>query len=237
MNNGDHPVVWSIGATSRIAIEMQRCWAKEGYRFVLVGRNQDKLNRVADDLLACGATAVDTRVSLQPPDKPTGFDLLLISVGSLSDQDRWQVDRMYRESEWTTNTSLIINWIEWGAMCVEYGEGGKIAVISSVASDRAKKSNYGYGASKAALDFYLKGVDHRLAKAGGVVVILKPGPTNTPMTAGIVNRKLADPSTVGLNFCQALRNGSLVVYSPKIWRYIMSIIRLCPRKIWNMTNF
>ncbi len=236
--SSDKPyTIWSIGATSRIAIEMQRYWARDGASFFLFGRSLEKLNRVQQDLLCRGAVGAEIEKLGAPPEETAPFDILLISVGSLSEQSKWQVSSDYRLREWHANTMLIMDWVEWGARCVEAGLGGKIAVMSSVAADRAKKSNYGYGAAKAALDFYLSGVDHRLAPFGRVVVNLKPGPTNTPMTGAVKNRKLADPEAVARDFCRRMQRGQSTIYSPANWRYIMAIIRTCPRWLWNMTDF
>lgn len=231
--------VWSVGATSKIAIEMQRIWASQGYSFILSSRKKTELSDIKKDLLVRGAPKVDT-YSLEELTKekpPLKMDILLIALGSLSDQKTWESSKEYRENQWATNTTLVMDWIEWGAKVIEDTGRGKICVMTSVAADRAKKSNYGYGAAKAALDFHLQGVAHRLAALGPRVFILKPGPTKTPMTAQLDQTKLADPKKVARSFTSAIKKDKTITYAPWIWKYIMLIIKLIPQKIWFKTSF
>lgn len=228
--------IWTVGASSRIAIEMQRRWARPESSFVLAGRDRRKLERVAADLLCRGAQSAVCRDLTPPAIDGQEFDLLLIAIGSLSDQDKWKDSPEYRRAEWELNTSMVFDWVEWGAANIERCGGGRLAVVSSVASDRAKKSNYGYGAAKSALDFYMEGVSHRLSASGGVVTVLKPGPTDTPMTLGVANRSLADPRLVAEDLVKAVERGVPRAYSPRKWRLIMKVIKLCPRWLWNRTS-
>ena len=48
-----------LGAGSAIARATARLWAARGARLVLVGRDQDRLNAVAADLVARGAAQAD----------------------------------------------------------------------------------------------------------------------------------------------------------------------------------
>jgi short-subunit dehydrogenase len=238
---------WSIGATSKIAIEMARVWAKDN-NFVLASRNKSDLKTISKDLIVRGAKKVEVfslpelmgqraQVSLGMP-----MDRLLIALGSLSNQKNWQDQKQYRDQEWQVNTSDVIDWIEWGASQIETTNRGQICVMTSVAADRAKRSNYAYGAAKAALDFYLEGVAHRLSKIQGnrkynQITILKPGPTRTPMTSDMFGKKkLADPKSVAISFCKAIDKEKYVVYAPFQWKFIMLIIKYLPKRIWFKTD-
>lgn len=234
------PTVVSIGATSRIAIEMQRIWARKGHNLALYSRNKRDLEIIAKDLKIHGANNVSIHsLNNGSPqnEPPPDMDILLISIGSLSDQNKWERDNEYRHQEWQTNTTLVTDWIEWGATQIEQNKKGHICVITSVAADRAKKSNYAYGAAKAALDFYCLGVAHRLAAIGNRVSILKPGPTLSPMTKDMANKKLADPKEVAIEFVKDIDKKRLISYSPKVWKYIMLVIKYIPTNIWHKTNF
>jgi short-subunit dehydrogenase len=239
MNNIYKPnkLIVSVGATSRIAIEMQRRWAKEHHNFILVGRDKENLERIKRDLQCLGAGDIEVR-SLEQAYPDITPDITLIALGSLSKQEKWQQCANYRENEWEINTLTVINWIEWAATKIEETKKGQIAVMTSVAADRPKKSNYGYGAAKAALDFYMLGVRHRLSKYKCKVQILKPGPTRSPMTQSMPNKKMADPKEVAKIFCSSIDNkkNNSITYAPKIWRVIMNIIKLCPEIVWNKTN-
>ncbi len=51
-----------IGATSALAHETAKCFAKNGAELFLVARNAEKLQAVADDLKVRGAPRVETYV-------------------------------------------------------------------------------------------------------------------------------------------------------------------------------
>ena len=111
---------------------------------------------------------------------------------------------------------------------------GTIVVISSVAGDRGRQSNYVYGTAKGALTIFLQGLRHRLHKAGVRVVTIKPGFVDTPMTAGFRKGLLwASPDAVARGIVRALDGRGGEIYLPWFWRYIMWIIKAIPGPIFN----
>jgi len=115
---------------------------------------------------------------------------------------------------------------------------GVIAVISSVAGDRGRQSNYVYGAAKGCLDVFLQGLAHRLSRASVRVVTLKPGFVDTPMTASFKKSGIwASPERVARDIHRAIeRRRSGVVYTPAFWRWIMLVIRLLPAQLLHRTR-
>jgi short-subunit dehydrogenase len=112
---------------------------------------------------------------------------------------------------------------------------GTIAIIGSVAGDVTRRANYIYGASKALLSRYAQGLDHRLFGSGVKVVLIKPGPTDTAMTAHMkaAGKRMATAEDVARATVEAIRRGTPVVYAPRIWQLIMLIVRHLPRPILN----
>ena len=112
---------------------------------------------------------------------------------------------------------------------------GTIAIIGSVAGDVTRRANYIYGASKALLARYAQGLDHRLVGTGVKVVLIKPDPTDTAMTTHMkqAGQRLASAEEVARITVDAIRRGKVEVYAPKLWRYIMLIVRHMPRPILN----
>src|SRR5690606_24074454 len=108
---------------------------------------------------------------------------------------------------------------------------GTLAVIGSVAGDRGRKSNYVYGAAKGLVTRYVQGLQHRLAYTGVKVVLIKPGPTDTPMTAGLKLKgaRPAPVEDVAVCIVEGIARGKAVVYAPAKWQWIMMIIRHLPR--------
>ena len=116
---------------------------------------------------------------------------------------------------------------------------GTLTIIGSVAGDRGRRANYTYGAAKGFLERYAEGMDHRLARSGVSVVLVKPGPTDTPMTAAVMARgkgKGRRPAPVD-EVAQAIVRGidarKPVIYAPAIWWPIMTIVRNLPRFVFN----
>ena len=121
---------------------------------------------------------------------------------------------------------------------MEKANHGALAIIGSVAGDRGRKTNYAYGAAKALVDRYAQGLQHRLAATQVKVVLVKPGPTDTPMTAHLKGQgaRLASVESVAQQIVKAVESGKPVVYAPTKWWLIMTIIRLLPRAIFNKLN-
>ena len=234
-----------IGATSAVATETARCFALQGADLFLAGRNQEKLERLAQDLRVRGASSVHTGLfnarDLASHDqllehafhKLGEIDAALIAHGDLPDQK--ECARAWAETERAFATNLLspLACLTWLANYFETRGKGNITVISSVAGDRGRQSNYIYGAAKGGLSIFLQGLRNRLAPQGVSVTTIKPGFIDTPMTAHIQKGPLfASPEMVGKRIHQAMIKGESVVYTPFFWRFIMLIIQHIPEFIF-----
>src|SRR5690606_17493222 len=112
-----------------------------------------------------------------------GFDALLVAHGVLTDQQQAQADATVFARDVQTNFVSAASLAEAAARLFETRKAGTIAVITSVAGDRGRQSNYAYGAAKAGLSAYLSGLRNRLAPSNVAVIDLKVGMVDTPMTA------------------------------------------------------
>jgi short-subunit dehydrogenase len=234
-----------IGATSAIAQATATRYAAEGARFFLVGRSVSRLEAVADDLRVRGAAMADTYTldvtaiarhaeMLDAATDTLGtIDAVLIAHGTLGDQQASEahVEAMLRE--WETNCTSTIALLTLLANRFERQHHGTIAVITSVAGDRGRQSNYVYGAAKAALNTFLQGLRGRLSKANVHVVTIKPGFVDTPMTAHLPKGMLfAAPERVGADIYRAMTRGTDVVYTPRFWWFIMATVRAVPERVF-----
>ncbi|MBS1814431.1 MAG: SDR family oxidoreductase [Acidobacteria bacterium] len=238
-----------LGATSSIAEHTARVWAKRGDSLYLVARNAEKLATVGADLKTRGASFVETKVAdlddldLHPQllaEAVTalgGLDIAYLAHGVLGDQAEAERDAIAAEAILHTNFVSPVSLLTWLAnFCVKQ-KHGTLAVLSSVAGDRGRKSNYVYGSSKAGISAFLGGLRNRVDREGVSVVTIKPGPVKTPMTAGMEgNEKFADVSTVGKNIARAIDSRRDEVYVPGKWRIIMAIVRAVPESIFKKTN-
>ena len=242
-----------IGASSAIAHQCSRLWAQQGpCDFLLVGRSAERVEPLAADLRARSGNVtarsaelrfndVDAIMALVQSATADGpVDTVLIAHGSLPDQADCQ-NNLHAAQE-----ALQVNGLS-PALIAEAFIGnmqraghGRLCIIGSVAGDRGRKSNYIYGAAKGLLDRYAQGLQHRLALAGSPVrvTLVKPGPTDTPMTAHLKQggARLATASSVAHSIVKAVSAGRPVVYAPGQWALIMWVIRHLPRLLFNKAD-
>ncbi|HEY0264770.1 MAG TPA: SDR family oxidoreductase [Granulicella sp.] len=238
-----------LGATSGIAEATCRIWAEQGARLFLVARNADKLAAVAADLQTRGASYVDTAVAdlddtAQHPallahaiNSLTGMDIAYLVMGVLGEQPIAEQDFVHAEQILHTNFVAPVSLLTWLANYCVQRRSGVLAVISSVAGDRGRKSNYLYGSSKAGLSAFLAGLRNRIDREGVTVLTIKPGPTKTSMTAGMKgSEKFADVNAVARTIVAAIDKRQDVLYVPFQWGPIMFIIRHIPESVFKKLN-
>jgi decaprenylphospho-beta-D-erythro-pentofuranosid-2-ulose 2-reductase len=235
-----------IGATSAIAQSVARIYAESGARFFLVARDASRLDAVADDLRVRGAAAVEClaadlgeydrhpEIIAAAFDAYSGLDTVLIAHGVLPDQEQCQASVKETLASMDINFLSAVSLLTPIANRFEENRRGTIAVISSVAGDRGRQSNYIYGAAKSGLDAFLQGLRNRLSKADVHVLTIKPGFVDTPMTAHIPERGAlwAQPEDVAQGIVSAIDKQKDVVYLPRFWALIMLIIRSIPERIF-----
>lgn len=110
------------------------------------------------------------------------------------------------------------------------GDGTPVmAVISSVAGDRGRRSNYIYAASKGGLNVFLEGLRQRLEPAGVRVLTIKPGPIATPMTAHVPPGPFfATPQQAARHILRAIEKRRNEAYVPPYWGAMMLVARNIP---------
>lgn len=210
-------------------------------------RNTEILQSNADDLHTRGAEAVHIlNCELADPNLDhqaiveslhqtlIGIDFILIAYGALGDQGKAQVDLKYARDLLQINYVSTISWIlALRHYFLTAQRPGAIGVITSVAGDRGRASNYLYGSTKGGLNIFLSGLHDELAPMGISVITLKPGFVDSPMTSHLTKGVLwSQPTVVGQGIVQAFKNKSREVYLPWYWRYILLIIVHIPHCIF-----
>ncbi|MDB4985380.1 MAG: oxidoreductase, short-chain dehydrogenase/reductase family, partial [Myxococcaceae bacterium] len=182
-----------FGATSAIAADVARLYAKRGARLYLVGRSGEKLARLARELgsqvVAQAAQDFDRTEQAEACVRAAiaalgAIDVAVIAHGLLGDQLESEAHVESAEQIARTNYLSVMALIIPLANHFESRSGGHLAVISSVAAERGRPRNYTYAAAKSALNTYLEGVRSRLYRRGVKVHVIKLGPVDTPMTVG-----------------------------------------------------
>ncbi|MEO6964838.1 MAG: SDR family oxidoreductase [Acidobacteriaceae bacterium] len=230
-----------LGATSAIAQAWMRLLAPSGASFFLVARNPAHLEAVIQDLATRGAAAVYAEtadldeteghsVLLERAVAALGsLDCALIAHGVLGDQAAGEQDFSVAAASLQTNFLSAVSLVTWLANYFAAQYRGTLVVLSSVAGDRGRKSNYIYGSAKAGLNAFLAGVRNRVDREGVQVLTVRPGFVSTPMTAHVPQGPLfATPDAVAHDILKAMEHRRDVLYTPWFWRWIMTIIRAIP---------
>ena len=212
------------------------------------GATTPRLSDMASDLRERGARLVKTAVCdlVSEPDVMArleefaalagGIDLLLIAYGVLGSQEKAENDPAAAETVLRVNFNSVAAWSLAAAAYFVRERRGTLLVIGSVAGDRGRRANYVYGAAKAGVAVLVEGIAHRFADTGPRAILVKPGPTDTPMTRGMSGRGMlwSSPERIAaIIYRQARKGGGPVVYAPWFWRYAMLIIRNLPVRVFN----
>ena len=246
MNTPNRVVIF--GATSAIAEQTARLLVARGASLYCIGRNPEKLNAILQDLRirasddqVIGGIAVDLTDNTQHETLITqaesclgGLDTALVAHGSLPDQKACEQSTALTQEAMQVNALSVINLLTLLGNHFAQKKSGSIAVISSVAGDRGRQSNYVYGAAKGMVSIFMQGLRNRLARQGVNVITIKPGFVDTPMTAAFdKNGPLwASPEQIAKGIVQAILKGKNDVYLPGFWRLIMLIIRHIPETLF-----
>lgn len=235
-----------LGGGSDIALATCRTLVRaRAARVLLAGRSPDALRRAADDLRAAGAAAAET-VAFDATDFASheGFvagafdrlgevDLVLVAFGLLGDQARSETDAAAALEVVQTNyTGVVSVTIPLVRRLREQGHG-TLVLFSSVAAERARRSNFVYGSSKAGADAFYQGLADSLAGSGVDVVVVRPGFVRTKMTEGLEPAPLSTtPEAVAEAVERALRRGDGTVWVPPALRFVMAGVRHLPRPVF-----
>jgi decaprenylphospho-beta-D-erythro-pentofuranosid-2-ulose 2-reductase len=235
-----------LGGGSDIAAATTRALVgRRAHTVVLAARHPEQLDTTVKELHELGATTVET-VRFDAGEVDThdafieetfnrfgDFDVVLLAFGVLGDQESAERD---------ASSALHVARVNYlGAVSVAVplanrlrAQGhGTIVVLSSVAGERARRSNFVYGSSKAGLDAFFQGLGDSLVGSGVSVLIVRPGFVHTKMTKGRSSAPLATtPEAVADSIVRAIARGDEIVWVPPALRYVMAGLRHLPRGIF-----
>lgn len=231
-----------VGATSAIAECLAATYAADGARLVLAARNPDALGAIAQDLrirysavveeVTMDATSQDsisaaarTLAAGAPP------DVLIFAIGSNAGPGAaGNVSEINRVT--LVNYGVVTAVVAALLPGLASRPGAAIAVISSVAGDRGRKSNFIYGAAKAALNSYAQGLRGLLHPQVSVTTV-KLGYVDTRMSYGMSPPLLTvSPERASRAIVRAIARRKDVVYVPLFWWPVMLVLRLIPEWVF-----
>jgi decaprenylphospho-beta-D-erythro-pentofuranosid-2-ulose 2-reductase len=241
-----------LGGGSDIALAtMRELAAHRATTIVLAARQPEALEPIVKELrdiaskgpadpatveaLAFDANAIDTHEAFVDDvfDRFGDFDLVLIAFGVYGTQEASDSDRDLALDITRTNYLGAVSVGLPVADRLRAQGHGTIVVLSSVAGERARRSNYTYGASKAGLDAFFQGLGDALVGTGVSVMIVRPGFVHTKMTDGLTPAPLSTtPEAVAKALIAGVARGSEIVWVPPALRWVMTVLRHLPRPIF-----
>lgn len=234
-----------LGATSEIAHAIVDAFVQRGTRRLVLGaRDPVALEKEADHWRTRGSVSVET-VPFEATDRDSpaatiekafeggDIDLVLIAFGVLGDQRMDELDPARTVNVIETNfTAAAAVGIEALKRLRQQGQG-TIVVLSSVAGERARRSNFVYGSAKAGLDAFFQGMAAASADDAVRVLIVRPGFVKTRMTAGMkVPPMSTTPEVVATTVVRALERGAEVAWAPSPLRWLMAVLRHLPTAVF-----
>lgn len=222
-----------LGATSVIAEQFAHLAAEAGNHLRLVGRNSEQLDLIAKDIqlrykINCETTLVDFSESTE--------QLLTI----LKTEER-ELDLFVAHSDFTGNDHLNLQSIKHlidtnvsstailiNTYLQSKQEEHHILYLSSVAACRGRAKNSLYGASKAAIEIFLQGLQQTAPK-NQHITIARLGYIDTKQTYGLPGVfYAARPYDCAKACWQKINHNKRLFYYPGFWRVIMAVITRLP---------
>lgn len=241
-----------VGATSSIAEHCARFWAEEDqYDFILLGRNEEKLKIVKNDLQVRQPTSTinfyiasffnaDEIDTLAREICKTTINIVLIAQGALIEQESCEENLNHITQSVNINALSPVLYAEAFYKYLYQESDATIAIFSSVAGERGRKSNYVYGAAKSLVTRYIEGMQHRNAIDKGKlsICLIKPGPTESAMTIHLKEQGVALASTkkVAKDIIDGIKDKRRIIYTPRKWILIMLIIKIIPFFLFKKMN-
>lgn len=242
---GSSPRILLLGGTSELGLAiLASLGLPAGAEVILAGRDEQRLAAAGKELGAPVRTmaydAMDTGGHQAFADAVFAdgpLDLVISAAGVLTPQT--DVERDVRRAAVMVETNFTGHVTSLLAIAAKLRAQGRgtIVVLSSVAAVRPRKANFVYGAAKAGLDAFARGLADSLRGTGVRVVLVRPGFVIGRMTAGMPRAPLSStPAQVGAATAAALRGGKDTVWIPAPLAGLALALRLVPRPLWRRVS-
>jgi decaprenylphospho-beta-D-erythro-pentofuranosid-2-ulose 2-reductase len=237
-----------LGGTSDIGLALVRRLAADRARVVgLAVRDPESVEAPAGELRAAGTKVEVLSFDADDLEGHEAFvedafgrlgdvDLVVVAFGLLGHGAQFERERAVDlvRTNFLGSVSVLLPIVER----MRHQGHGTVVVLSSVAGERVRKTNFAYGASKAGLDGFSQGLGDALAGSGVHVMIVRPGFVRTKMTAGLDEAPFTTtPEAVADAVVAGLRAGKELVWVPSILRWVMAVARHLPRPVFRRLKF
>ena len=234
-----------LGGTSDIGLAIvQEAITPVTRRVILASRNVGDAEVVATAIDRSGVVVEAVEFDAAETESHAGFieqlaqrigdlDLVVLAFGVLGDQSTFDTDPQAAAAAVHVNYTGAVSVGLAVAQQFRAQGHGSLVVLSSVAGERVRKSNFVYGSSKAGLDGFAQGLGDSLAGSGAHVLIVRPGFVHSSMTEGLPAAPFStDPEQVASAALTALRRGRRIVWVPGILRPVFMVLRHLPAAVF-----
>ena len=234
-----------LGGTSDIGLAIVRALVSPTcHDIVLACRNPSAADEAVASLRADGRNVTAVRFDASQPathaalitdvvSRVGDIDLVIMAFGVLGDQGNFDQDAVAAAEAVTVNyVGGVSSGLAVAAQFRKQGHG-RLVVLSSVAGERTRKSNFVYGSSKAGIDAFAQGLGDSLVGTGATVLIVRPGFVHSAMTAGLAAVPFSTtPEAVAEATVRGLHAAKRTVWAPGILRYVFMILRHLPGAVF-----
>ncbi len=230
-----------LGGTSEIGLAILAALkVPASAEVILAGRDEQRL-AAAGKALPCKVTTLpfDASDTGSHPALIEGVfaggpvDLVISAAGVLTPQDELDRDPLLAGQLTAANFTGHVTTVLAAAQRMRGQRHGTIVILSSIAAVRPRKANFVYGAAKAGLDAFGRGLADALHGTGVRVVLVRPGFVIGRMTAGLPAAPMSStPEQVGAAVAAGLRGGATTIWVPGSLRVMAVALRLIPRPAW-----
>jgi short-subunit dehydrogenase len=248
MGASPHSVVIT-GASSGIGRSAAVAWGRRGAKLTLSGRNEVELARVVREVAAAGGQAIavagdvtredDRRALVERATSAFGgVDVLVNNAGRGYYAAFRDIDANELEELFALNVVAPLRLTQLALPALEKSRGA-VVMVSSIAGMVVAPRMAAYAASKFALEALAAGLRAETKASGVRVVVVRPGPVDTPFRDNSVTRggeagvrptgaKAQSADAVGEMIVRAAERGTPVVETSMYVRAVCAVARFAP---------
>jgi decaprenylphospho-beta-D-erythro-pentofuranosid-2-ulose 2-reductase len=230
-----------LGGSSEIGLEILAALRlPSSAEVLLAGRDEGRMAEAAASLgcrirtIRYDATDLDAHQGMVADAFSDGpVDLVISAAGVLIGQELLDASPRRAGEMIEANFTGHVTTLLAAARQLRAQGHGTIVILSSVAAVRPRRANFVYGAAKAGLDAFGRGLADSLQGTGVRVLLVRPGFVIGRMTTGLDPAPLATtPARVGAAVAAGLARGATVIWVPPALGALAAGLRLVPRPLW-----
>jgi short-subunit dehydrogenase len=241
----DYRRIWLVGASTGIGAALLQQLDAPGVRIIASARTESSLNRACASTVGgvepltidvCEPKDIQAAVDYIG-DALKGLDLLVVNAGTCEYIDTDEMDLEAVERVMQTNFYGAVRVIKAALPLLRAARGGKVRpkllVVSSSVTFQALPRAHAYGASKAALRYFVECLHIDLQKEGIEVQIVSPGFVRTPLTEqnDFPMPFLISAEEAAQIICKHLHSNVFDIVFPKPFIYMLKTFAGLPQRL------